>query len=280
MIEVLEYSGDEDGQNILITGGIHGNETCGVLAIRQWIEELDSGKRTIKKGTVRFIACCNPKAFEQNTRYVEVNLNRVIKKHADPKLYEEKLANEIVPHMNWADIGVDLHSYTSSNEPFVFCDADGEEMLAYSKIAPVDFIVTGFDEMLDNQEVTTFCSTQGYYLKKNKLAVTIECGQHTSETSPVVAYQCIEKYLSALGFIDPVKTTDKEKRIIRVKEIFYKTKAGKLAQPWRNLHPVKKGETLIVYEDGEEVKAPFDGLVLLPAPTPIGEDWFYLAQEA
>jgi hypothetical protein len=49
-----------------------------------------------------------------DVRYVEKNLNRVIVKHKNPKLYEEKLANTLIKYIEKNDYILDIHSIKSN----------------------------------------------------------------------------------------------------------------------------------------------------------------------
>jgi predicted deacylase len=64
----------------------------------------------LKGGCVTFIPICNEKAYQQNERYCNKNLNRVFKCHPNPSCYEERVANELLPYVSQADYLLDLHS--------------------------------------------------------------------------------------------------------------------------------------------------------------------------
>ena len=107
MLDYTSFDSAQKGPNLLITGAVHGNEACGTIAIRQWIDLLNSNKETILCGTVRFIPICNPRAFEKSERFIEENLNRVITPSNTPKSYEHSLAQDIITHLDWADYHLD-----------------------------------------------------------------------------------------------------------------------------------------------------------------------------
>ncbi len=61
---------DVPGPTVVILGGVHGNETCGVKALPALSQvSLQRGKLILLYG--------NPLAIEQNVRFVEYNLNRL-----------------------------------------------------------------------------------------------------------------------------------------------------------------------------------------------------------
>ena len=96
-IPFFDFKGEAEGPNVVISGRIHGNEPAGTLAIERFLSELKAGKWKILKGSVRFIPVCNPRAMRENKRFSEINLNRVFEPNANPKLYEEKLAQVLLP---------------------------------------------------------------------------------------------------------------------------------------------------------------------------------------
>ena len=56
-----------------------------------------------------------------------------------------------------------------------------------------------------------------------------------------------------------------------------KKQAGKLCQIYKHLDNVRKGQAIAVYDNGEILRAPFDGYILLPNHTAeIGAEWYYL----
>ncbi len=113
MIQKKEYHSGNPGKTLLVFGAIHGDEICGPKAIAEVMNEIDSGKIVLKSGKIIFVPVCNPEAFKQNKRFVDVNLNRVFKKHPNPTKYEEKLANILCDFMGDADILLDIHSISS-----------------------------------------------------------------------------------------------------------------------------------------------------------------------
>src|SRR3982751_4691278 len=70
------YHGLAPGPRLLVTGAVHGNETCGTRAITQLLEEIDSGALSIERGTVTFVPVTNPLAYSLKQRMGERNLNR------------------------------------------------------------------------------------------------------------------------------------------------------------------------------------------------------------
>lgn len=80
-------------------------------------------------------------AFENDTRQVEQNLNRVMKYRAQPQSYEQKLANLIIPYIDECDWVIDLHSTYAPSPAFVCDDYPSQETEKISKKLPFGYIV-------------------------------------------------------------------------------------------------------------------------------------------
>ncbi len=279
MIDVIEYETDVAGPLLLITGAVHGQEPCGTIAIKRWIEKFNQDGAVLKKGCIRFIPCCNPKASEQKKRFIDVNLNRVMRHHDTPTCYEHHLANEIMPHIEWATHVVDLHSYVADDISFTFCERETPQMNDFVDLAYVDYVMLGFDDLLNARGLNDgeYDAVENTAIHMNKCASTIECGQNESPNSIEIADKTIHNYLVGLGMIDG-DILSREKKKLRAFDIVYKKRAGRHVKVWRNFELVKKDQVIAIYDDGEEIKASDDGLIFLPRDKEVGSEWFHLAR--
>ena len=64
----LQYSGQQAGTRLIVTGAVHGNETCGTKAIQRVMQELDTGALLIRHGSVTFVPVTNPLAYAKGER--------------------------------------------------------------------------------------------------------------------------------------------------------------------------------------------------------------------
>lgn len=278
MIEMIERNTAIDGPKINISGAIHGNEKCGTIAIRRFLKELDSGNITLKKGAIRFLPVCNPKAYDQHVRFIEENLNRVIVKNDNPKSYEATLAQYIIPHLEWADVILDLHSYTAADVPFVIAESEQSVPLASQSVC--DYMIFGLTDAISNKvDGKSSDTVKAYGYRNNKPSCTVECGQHESEKSPEVAYQTILNVLVHFDMIDDkFARVNNDLTVYHATDVVYKDRAGKFVKEWDNFEPVSAGTLIGVYSDGEEVHVDHDCILFLPNDVnPIGTEWFYTA---
>src|SRR5258705_2344833 len=126
----IAYRGQETGPRLIVTGAVHGNETCGTKAIRRIMEEIDSGKLLIAAGSVTFVPVTNPLAYQLEQRSGERNLNRNLFPNENPQDFEDQIANWLCPLLAQHDVLLDLHSFNAQSEPFVMVGPqDNEEPL-------------------------------------------------------------------------------------------------------------------------------------------------------
>ena len=71
--EITQLAGKEKGSTSIILAGIHGDEKCGVEALRKILPNLE-----IERGRILF-GYGNPRAIEAHQRFTEANLNRMFR---------------------------------------------------------------------------------------------------------------------------------------------------------------------------------------------------------
>jgi len=64
------YDGDGVSEDILMVGGTHGNEEAGSIGLMKLVDELASGKLTLKKGRVTIIPKANPCGLKLGLRFL------------------------------------------------------------------------------------------------------------------------------------------------------------------------------------------------------------------
>lgn len=283
-LDIKTYDSGVTGTHLLILGAIHGDERCGALALGTLCRELDDGLHTLQSGKITIVPVCNPKAYEQDCRYIDVNLNRVIGHHQSPVHYEHHLANQIAPLIEQADVLLDLHAYSSGTKPFLFLDHETPQSRAFATSLGIPDWVTGWEALYEPKEQeTTDCDTEAFAHRAGKMALTIECGQLKDPASTAIARQAA---LAALAHFDIVKTDNlpapiTAPRLHKMHKIIFKNTEGKFVKNWQHLDEVKAGEPLISCADGTIIKSDTDGVVMLPCEwAAMGTEWLYLGCEA
>jgi predicted deacylase len=105
----ITHTGLNPGPRIIITGAVHGNETCGTKAVQRVINDIDSGELQIANGQVTFVPITNPLAYARGERMGDRNLNRNLGPTDQPRDFEDHIANWLCPLFAQHDVLLDLH---------------------------------------------------------------------------------------------------------------------------------------------------------------------------
>ena len=152
MLDVCVFDSGLKGPHLLVLGAIHGDEVCGPIAIPRVIEKFQNRTLFLKKGKVTFVPVCNPKAYEENVRFIDRNLNRYMSPISEPKLYEDDLTNALCPLLESADVLLDIHSYHVGGEPFIFVQDPNAEEVPFAQTLGPKHMVYGFAEAYQNAD--------------------------------------------------------------------------------------------------------------------------------
>lgn len=193
---IVEIGSAGQGPRVVIIGGVHGNEPCGVKAVERIEREFQSGGLSLSRGTLLLVVA-NEEALRANVRSLHRNLNRLFKDNSDePDCYETRRAEQLKEILVSADFVLDLHSTTSASPPFLMCEDDG---LAAARGLGLDRIVLGWAS-LGNGALSG--DTETWARQHNATAFTLECGQHNDPAAAEVAYQAAHRFLGVTGLVD------------------------------------------------------------------------------
>ncbi len=289
-LDIHSFEGAAQGPSFTALGAVHGNEKCGTEALMRILKHIEDGDIEIIAGKFTTIPICNPRAYKQDVRFVERNLNRFMSPKENPEHYEDHLDNVICPVLDQTDFLLDLHSYTSQGEPFVFLGCLKQEDLKFSKALGVPRFIYGWaDAMKKSDDVTDKHQAMGtteYAREQGSVALTMECGTHGYERAVDFAFEAV---LNALEYLKIAKVNpdlhitdlpNKNRFNIKMSGMHLKKKDGDFTDNWTNMHPVEAGTVIARYDDGEELIMPKDGYIVLPnRKAPIGHEWFFLGVE-
>lgn len=273
MLKNYCFEWKEKGIDVLVLGAIHGDEICGSQASQQIIKKIQNWQLEVQKGSVTFIPIVNQKAYNQWVRYIDQNLNRVIKKHKNPNTYEQKLADELTDYIENADCVLDIHSMPSNGTEFVFQDFEDTQTSKFIKSLGIKNIVKGWPDLYEDNNDT---DTITYAYKNDKIGALVECGKNGSQKSIQKAYSTI---INAMKYFDILKgqpdVIDKLK-VSKVYKRVFKEKKWQLTKNYSHMDIVKKWEKIAQYEDGEKMIADESFCMMLPMyNNDIGDEWFY-----
>ncbi|MGE0311347.1 MAG: succinylglutamate desuccinylase/aspartoacylase family protein [Lautropia sp.] len=305
-IDVVQYRSLQPGPRLIVTGAVHGNETCGPTAIREAIARFSDGQWRLARGTLTFVPVANPVAYAAGRREGDRNLNRDFRPCVYPETAEDRIANQLAPLLAEHEVLLDLHSFSAPGEPFVFLgpqDNDGElEPFAHEAAEAALALAAGPSRLVygwlpayakgvvkrASGSVAYGIGTTEYMRHRGGYAVTVECGQHADPAAPSVAARAIDNTLRLLGLRDgdgdggttAAAGGEREIELIELCDVIDRADPGdRLAREWRSFDRLAAGEPMAWRHDGSAIPAPGDGYIVFPNPNAMpGREWFYFAR--
>jgi predicted deacylase len=307
-LRIHGYAALEPGPRLIVLGGVHGDETCGTVAIERAVAEFDAGTQRLMRGQLTMVPVANPLARRLGRREGERNLNRMFDPTtpgAAPVDYEARVTDLLCPLLDRHDVLLDLHSFQSAGEAFAmigprdnagtlepFARAFEEGQLALqlgtSRVVEgwLDIYAAGLAQRaggqpVDPDDVAYGRGTNEYMRSRGGYGVTLECGQHEDPAAPGIGHAAILSALRLLGMIAPDPSAPPLKppvllRLVSVTDRLHED--DQFVREWATFDPVARGEPIGVREDGSVVRADRDGFIVFPnAEALAGTEWFYFA---
>lgn len=242
--KIIKLTGKKEGPTSIVLAGVHGDERCGIDALKKILPNI-----LIEKGTVLF-GYGNPRAIEANKRFTESNLNRLFKDddlllEAERNSYEYKRAQFLKNYLNQADALLDIHAnLTPNSKPFVVCEANAKEIV---ERLPIDLVVSGFDHIQPG-------GTDYYMNTIGKIGICVECGYINDPQSTQIAEKNIIAFLKTRGHIKNGLKPQNQSHI-RIHDMYkIKTNSFTLVKAFNDFEEILKGQTIGI-DGGEKVKA-------------------------
>jgi hypothetical protein len=164
---------------IAIVGSLHGDEPCGKRAIERLLEADLEVTRPVK------LVVANEEALEQNTRYVDEDLNRAFPGDPEGDTHESRLAHDLLQEIHGCTI-FSMHSTQSYAEPFALVDELdplAESVVPYLTVEAV---------------VETARFSDGRLIEEEQV-VEVECGLQGSEAAAENGFLLCTQFLSGVG---------------------------------------------------------------------------------
>ena len=288
---VLRLKGTAPGPMLIVLGGIHGNEPAGLHAVEPLLSRLslNAGDFVVLSG--------NRAALALGVRYIERDLNRgwsasevaalPPRGQGSPEDEEQRdLLGAIEDALGDARGPVtflDLHTTSAAGHPFVVVGDDpAHRALAHAFGLPVFLGLVG----KLSGALTPWLCTRGV------TALAIEGGQNDDEWSVVrhtaaIRIALVECGLLALSSLGPLNLSRRlldnarenlPHEIEIVSRYAIKPEDEFRMEPgFSNIHPVRAG-TLIARDRHGDIRAPEDGLVVMPLYQGQGDDGFFMGR--
>ncbi|HEY8100920.1 MAG TPA: succinylglutamate desuccinylase/aspartoacylase family protein [Burkholderiaceae bacterium] len=307
----VSYTGLKPGPRVIITGAVHGNETCGTKAIHRVINQLDQHLLHIESGSITFVPITNPLAYARGQRMGDRNLNRNLYPTDSPVDFEDHVANWLCPLLGQHDVLLDLHSFHTQGQPFVMVGPDNNqgalepfahatEEKALARHLGVRRFVDGWLDTyakgvarrvrdahkstmsnLLNTDARYGVGTTEYMRSVGGYGLTLECGQHNDPNAPEVGYRAILNTLSFLKMIDaPIPTPISNGESLHLCDVIDKIDDNdRFSREWASYDRLSAGDVIGTRHGGASITASYDGFIVFPNPNAVtGQEWFYLAK--
>ncbi|MDE1238065.1 succinylglutamate desuccinylase [Vibrio aestuarianus] len=182
VLEVIPVNYSANSKNIIISCGIHGDETAPMELVNKLVDDILSGFQAIKHRCLFIIA--HPQATNQHTRFVQENLNRLFdNKTGNPTLERDIARNlkQLVGHFyeNTTEVSrwhLDLHCAIRLSKHYSFAVSPKSRHPVRSH-ALMSFIDSAHVEavLLSNSPSSTFSWYSAEHFAAQ--ALTLELGQ-------------------------------------------------------------------------------------------------------
>ncbi|HVH44880.1 MAG TPA: succinylglutamate desuccinylase/aspartoacylase family protein, partial [Labilithrix sp.] len=298
--EIGRIRGDAPGPTLVVVAGIHGNERAGVVAARRTLTTL-----TRRRGTVRgelLALSGNLGAMRLGVRYRERDLNRVwtAERIADlearhragaPLDAEDQEQLELLGAIRSAALRargpvylIDLHTTSAHGFPFVLF-GDTLKQRKFGSAFPLA-VLLGLEEQIDGV-LSSYWTTQGC------ITCGVEGGQHDDPGSIDNLEAVLLLGAEAAGLFGSARLTEtaaahalldrRRGDLPRVMEVVSRhaiTAADDFVMEpgFANLARARVGQLLARSRRGE-IRAPKDGMVILPLYQGQGADGFFWGRE-
>jgi predicted deacylase len=294
--------GAAPGPTLILVGGVHGNEPAGVVAARRVLGRLRDSGHVPAGGEVVALAG-NVRALAADQRYLTRDLNRqwqadrVVAARAAMASAAEAVDAETVELAELADeidrilarrrgpvFALDLHTTSADGFPFGVVGPTAEHR-AFAAAFPLPCIV-GLEEQLEGV-------LSSYLGRLGCVTLAVEGGQSQSAAALANLESVVVVGLAAAGLIAPDQLpgyaaardqlTRARGELPQLIEVVARHEVrpehGFRMEPgFANIQRTGAG-TLLARDGGGEIRAPFDGLVLLPLYQAQGSDGFFYGRE-
>ncbi|GAA3591765.1 succinylglutamate desuccinylase/aspartoacylase family protein [Flavivirga amylovorans] len=286
-----KIEGSKPGSTMVFFGGIHGNETSGVFALKDVLKTIDPLQ---SKGVIYGISG-NLKALGLSQRYLDEDLNRLWTKDRIKIIKNKSVLNkdetELLELLSILDTildiekppfyFIDLHTTSSKTLPFITIN-DALINRKFSKQFPVP-IVLGIEEYL-NGPLLTYINELGY------VSLGFESGQHDdlSAITNSIAFIYLALVFSGIlkadhvpNFSDHYKQLQEQAaNIVDVFEVIYLHKIQphetfNMINGFRSFQAINKGVPLAI-NNSRELKAKYNGHIFMPLYQNKGAEGFFI----
>jgi succinylglutamate desuccinylase len=284
--------GEEPGPTLIVTAGIHGNEVAGVVAAQRVLARLDAtrvtGEVVVLAGNVAAMAAGKRHEVKDlNRQWTQAKIDALRARDPSADDAEDKEQRAMLVEIDAAlarargpVFAIDLHTTSAAGYAFGIYDSAAQEDFAKHFPLPM---VRGLASALAGVLSSHLC-------ERGAIAIAVEGGQHDDPVTIAHLDATLVVALAASGVAHPADEAAAKAHleaargtIPRTMKVVarYAIRPGdqfEMAPGFSNLAHVRRGQLLA--RDGRRmIRAPTNGLVILPLYQSKGDDGFFFGRE-
>jgi uncharacterized protein len=265
---LITFDTGKAGSTVCISGGVHGDETCGLHAISKIQRQLLTGTTKLLNGRL-FTLTANLEAVQLNQRFIDFDLNRCFR-NASAYGYEVHLAERITSHLSEVNYLLDLHSTSAPTRPFC-AGANTKKHLLFFEMLSFEVYTQGWE--IHRQHTMLIDEVD----RLGGVGIIAECGKTGESETDKVAYCAVLHLLQALGMLPIIEPqVPKARSFIRIKQVVKaETEDFYFARHFKNLDPIQANE-VIAYDGTKPISFSQPFLIAMPTQgkLQVGEEAF------
>jgi len=272
---VKYYKSENPGPVVVLMGGTHGDEVCGIEGIKFFMEFFETNP--IQKGEL-YLIINNYKAAELNRRGVDHDINRLFLEELNDNIkgsFEHRRTEELKPILEKADYLLDLHSTSNPSTSF---SVALNKTPAHSEILnclPVEFPSYGWGNKIPG-------TTMAWVDTHGGVGVAIEAGWLADPKTTKITIDCSKAFLDHLGvfsFTNYTKPSFKQYLQVLDNYLVNDAQSFEYTQEFDNFDRIKPGQLIAIDSKGEYRAGEQEDLVMI-FPTVLEKIWAGLMSEA
>jgi predicted deacylase len=272
------FDSGKPGPHVLVNALTHGNEICGAIALDRLLKmgvQPVRGMLTLAFANIAAFSRFDPKS-PFSSRFVDEDFNRVWTSATlggARDSVELRRAREILPFVAEADYLLDIHSMLEPSPPVMICGPLDKGIRFAFEVGVPEHVVsdTGHANGTRMRDYAGFGDASS-----PRNALLIECGQHWENSSARVAWQCLWRFLKAVGVVEArqaeaqIEPAGRQKLIRVTTAVIANSPSFRFAKPFIGLEVIPRQGDVIAWDGEEAVRAPYDNCVLvMPVPNNI-----------
>lgn len=287
-----EYDSGTKGPLLFITGGVHGNEPSGIVALKKVFKILNSEKPNIKGKVIGVSG--NQEALKQGVRYIDEDLNRTwTKENISSKKkdsHEKKEMFEIIKVLkNFPEEDftkryfLDCHTTSAASEPYISVQNVNDNDTWAHKFPT--YIIRGFSDIV-------LGCIDHYESRIGITGFVFEGGQHESPVSEknhegmiwlalknacYLDLNLLQSYPEAAAMLND-KRKNRKTFEIKYRHGIKDEDNFKMEPNYSNFQAIKKGE-LLAHQNGKPIYSEWDAYIFMPLYQSQGNDGFFIVEE-